>query len=196
MISLREVYDRANAARALVRSVRAEIRSLVRRVVVGKTTSAGGDTARCRGTTFGDTATEGEQLQQYGFASTPPKSAEGLYFERLGVMICCDHRTNRPALSGTEVAVWHDSGAAIFFRDDGSIALLPKSGQKVEIGGEPGAEFVALAQKVDTIISTLDTVFRGWVIPGSDGGAALKTAYLAAFATPPTSVAAQNVRAT
>ncbi len=54
---------------------------------------------------------------------------------------------------------------------------------------------VALSTKVDLLWTTLDTLFRTtWVPAPTDGGAALKAAYLAAFATPPASVASAKMK--
>ena len=56
------------------------------------------------------------------------------------------------------------------------------------------ADAAALASKVDLLWSTLDTVFRtAWIVAPMDGGAALKAAYIAAFATPPSSVASTKL---
>lgn len=60
-----------------------------------------------------------------------------------------------------------------------------------------GADFVALAGKVDDFIATIDGVFRSdWTPVAQDGGAALKAAYSAAFSTAPPSVAATKTKAT
>jgi hypothetical protein len=76
-------------------------------------------------------------------------------------------------------------------RSKGDTIEVTTKGLASAIGG-----FVAMAQKVDLIISVLDTVFRtAWVPVPNDGGAALKTAYLAAFSTPPSSVASTNLKA-
>jgi hypothetical protein len=65
---------------------------------------------------------------------------------------------------------------------------------ELRVGG-PLADFVALAAKVDTIITLLDTVIRtGWVVTAGDGGAKLKAAYIAAFPTPPVTVAATKLK--
>jgi len=63
--------------------------------------------------------------------------------------------------------------------------------------GVPPPDYVALATKVDLLWTTLDTVLRtAWVVVPTDGGAALKVAYAAAFPVPPTSVAASNLKVT
>ncbi len=65
----------------------------------------------------------------------------------------------------------------------------------VSLGSPTATDFVALASKVDLLFTLLDGVFRvGWVPVPLDGGAALKAAYLAAFAAPPASVASLVVK--
>lgn len=65
----------------------------------------------------------------------------------------------------------------------------------VEIKSDLGiATPLANAVKVDTFIATLDTLFRTWVPVPNDGGASLKTAFLAAFAAPPLTVGTTKVR--
>lgn len=76
-----------------------------------------------------------------------------------------------------------------------SLVATVLEGPEVHMG-RGAVDLVALATLVDLIVSTLDTVFRtGWVVVPTDGGAALKAAYLAAFPTPPASVAATKSRA-
>lgn len=60
-----------------------------------------------------------------------------------------------------------------------------------------GADFVALAAKVDALWATLDKLFRtDWTPVANDGGAALQMAWLTvAFPTPPSSVASTNLKA-
>ena len=57
----------------------------------------------------------------------------------------------------------------------GSAAIHVKDGV-VELGGETGSDFVALASKVNQQINDLRTAMNLWVPVPSDGGAALKTA--------------------
>jgi len=59
-----------------------------------------------------------------------------------------------------------------------------------------GADFVAMAAKVDLLWATLWGTFNTWAPVAQDGGAALKTAFLAAFPPPgPSSVASTNLKA-
>ena len=56
---------------------------------------------------------------------------------------------------------------------------------------------VALADKVDTWIAQMDTMFRSWAPLANDGGAALKTLFTSTFGTtPPTTVGSSDVRVT
>jgi hypothetical protein len=82
-------------------------------------------------------------------------------------------------------------------RGPGGIAVALETGGTVNLGAEFGASLVALATKVNAYTAKMDILLRTtWVPVPTDGGAALKTAYLAAFPTPPASVAAAKVRAT
>jgi hypothetical protein len=57
------------------------------------------------------------------------------------------------------------------------------------------ADAVALASKIDTLWTKLDTVFRtAWIVAPTDGGAALKAAYIAAFVAPPTTVGSTKMK--
>jgi len=76
-----------------------------------------------------------------------------------------------------------------------SLVATVVEGPEVHLG-RGAVNLVALANLVDGIISTLDTVFRvAWVPVPNDGGAALQAAYLAAFPVAPTTVAATKTRA-
>ena len=75
---------------------------------------------------------------------------------------------------------------------DGAAAVLESDEIKL---GRLAVDPIALATITDQIFATLDGVFRAWTPVPNDGGAALKTAYLAAFASPPSSVASSKVSA-
>ena len=64
-------------------------------------------------------------------------------------------------------------------------------------GAGPAADFVAMSAKVDLLWTTLYNLFvTGWTPAANDGGAALKTAFVAAFPPPgPSSVASSNLKA-
>jgi hypothetical protein len=124
-----------------------------------------------------------------------------------------------PAIKTDRIEMRTRAGTStITLKDDGSIELVTlgdgsvaiSTDGTVGIGNTSGfmeidpsgvakfnsaADSVALATKVDLLWSTLDTVMRtAWVVAPTDGGAALKAAYLAAFAAPPTSVASAKVK--
>ncbi len=77
-------------------------------------------------------------------------------------------------------------------RSGGSVLRI-KPDDSVEIGHNP-TDYAALAAKVDTLFTTFYTLFSGWTPVALDGGLALKTAFTAAFPTPPASVAAAQVK--
>lgn len=74
----------------------------------------------------------------------------------------------------------------IKFKTDGTIEA-----------GSSSLDFVALAAKVDGIISAMHGVFNTWTPMPNDGGEALQVAWKAAFGTPPSSnsVASANFKA-
>lgn len=71
-----------------------------------------------------------------------------------------------------------------------SCVEVTSNGLSASTGG-----YVALAQKVDLLWTTLYTLLTTWVPAPPDGGAAFKAASIAAFPTPPTSVACSNLKA-
>jgi hypothetical protein len=139
-----------------------------------------------------------------------------------GVIYICDYSIDRWLTFGKRVHPGdirrHDLNGAVF-----SPGLVPRSkrildsiseglalgkigGPQLRInasaveatsGGAPNAsDFVALAAKVDDFIQKIDTVIRtAWVPAPQDGGAALKTAYVAALPLAPTTVASTNLKA-
>ena len=84
----------------------------------------------------------------------------------------------------------------VLSRRDGSTQLRITDGEvivtaaSVKLGGPGATELVALASRVDTYVTLLDTVLKTWVVVAGDGGAALKAAYVAATTTayPPSGV--------
>ncbi len=89
------------------------------------------------------------------------------------------------------------ASGAYFGKENGPGLRVSDAAVEVVTGGAPAAVggFVAMSLLVDAIFATLDGVFRGWTPVAQDGGAALKTAYLAAFPSPPTSTASKNLKA-
>ena len=100
------------------------------------------------------------------------------------------------------------AGELVLSRRDGSTQLRITDGEviitadSVKLGSPAASDFVALASKVDTYVTLLDTVLKtSWVPVAGDGGAALKAAYAAATTTAyppggvPTSSAATKTKA-
>jgi hypothetical protein len=124
-----------------------------------------------------------------------------------------------PAINTDRIEMRTRAGTSyIYVKDDGTVELKSNNDGTVTIatngtitGTNSGGSFelktsgvlevnssvdaAALATKVDLLWATLDTVIRtAWVVAPTDGGAALKAAYIAAFATPPTSVASAKLK--
>ena len=76
-----------------------------------------------------------------------------------------------------------------------TVTKLVLDGTTVYLGAESGAQFVALSNLVGAQLDALKTAISGWTPVPNDGGAALKTALTALFATWPGSVAATKVKA-
>lgn len=92
--------------------------------------------------------------------------------------------------SAADMAMGFENGAHINIKESGTVEVTTAGAPASVIG------FVAMAALVDLLWTTLDTVIRtAWTPAPNDGGAALKTAYLAAFPIPPTSVASTNLKA-
>jgi hypothetical protein len=99
-----------------------------------------------------------------------------------------------PDALGSDVA---RADELVLSRRDGSTQLRITDGEvivtaaSVKLGGPAASDLVALSSKVDAYITLLDTVLKtGWVVVPTDGGAALKAAYIAATTTayPPSGV--------
>ena len=86
---------------------------------------------------------------------------------------------------------------AVFGRRNGVQLRVDDVSVQAVTTGAAADDFVAMSAKVDDFITKLDTVMRaGWVIPAApDAGLALKTAYIAAFGTPPGSTKSTNLKA-
>ncbi len=80
-------------------------------------------------------------------------------------------------------------------KDGTAAAQIEITGSQVKLGG--GAEFVALANKVQAWFDAFNAAVSGWSPVAQDGGAALKTALGSLYSgTPTTDVGASNVKAT
>lgn len=137
-----------------------------------------------------------ERLQPYGLATVPPKDAETLLICTNGdrdqaVAVVIDDANSRPTGQATaDVVLYSAHGQKISFDSSQNI----KTTQNIFQVGD-GNDFAAMAAKVDSIITKLDTVFRLWSVTAQDGGAALKANYLSQFPTAPSSVASTNLKA-
>jgi hypothetical protein len=86
-----------------------------------------------------------------------------------------------------------DGTAEVSVLDDGSVEIKFPSGKTMTLN--EGSDAASLASKVDSYISSLDAVMRtAWVVEPADGGAALKAAYIAAIASPPTTTASTELK--
>lgn len=192
--TLRQIYDADKLRRAGVRGLVPKVASMIRRFTLGRATQAESDTVRVNGTTFGDSATQAEHLQQYGFASLPPSGSEGVHLKQIGAVICVDSRANRPTLAAGEVAVHCEHGQTIHCKADGSVVVLPKSGSNVELAGDPASDFVALAADVLSELTAIQTALNTHVHTGVTTGPGSTGTAVSGYT--PSSVAASNVRAT
>lgn len=191
--SLRQVIDAHAVLRAAERSILPRVRGLVRRFTLGRAVQGTTDTVRANGSTFGESATEAENLQEYGVASLPPPGSEGVHIKPLGVVLCLDSRANRPLLSAGEVVLYSEHGQTIRLKGDGSVIVAPKAGQNVELAGDPASDFVALAAKVDAELAKIQTALNTHVHPGVTTGPG--STGIAASGYTPAATAASRVRA-
>lgn len=105
-----------------------------------------------------------------------------------------------------ESVVVKNANATITVDASGNVTIDPSASVTVTSSGNvqvnapkqilnSEADAVALSTKVDLLWTTLDTLFRTtWVPAPTDGGAALKAAYINAFATPPATVASAKMK--
>lgn len=85
------------------------------------------------------------------------------------------------------------SSGAVFGKEKGAQLRATGSAIEVTTKGSPAAlDFVAMATKVDTILTTIHGIFAGWT-PVYE--AALKTAWMTAFPTGPAPTASSNLKA-
>ena len=137
-----------------------------------------------------------ERIQNYGLTSNPPQNSEGISLCLSGdkdhqIVIACDSGMYRVQVDNGEVAVYSQYGQKILLAKNGDIETTQNI---FSVGG--GSTAVATAQKNDALWQKLYTVFAtAWVPVAQDGGAALKTAFQAAFGSGPGSTASTNLKA-
>lgn len=93
------------------------------------------------------------------------------------------------AFDNSKVTLKND-GTITMENSAGSVTL--KSSGVTEIGG--AGDSASLASQVDAHFLKFYTLLTTWVVVATDGGLALKTAALAAFPTPPSSVASNKLK--
>ncbi len=99
---------------------------------------------------------------------------------KLSASVESDTIAMRNSANTTKVAVKENGNVEI---DAGTVTI------------NSGADSAALTSKVDAFIAKLDTVIRtAWVVAPTDGGAALKAAYIAAFSTAPATVQSTKLK--
>lgn len=108
-----------------------------------------------------------------------------------------------PGLSPVTQPIQDDISGDAVFGAEGGVQVRSK-GASIDItspGNTVADDFVAMANKIDTIVSAIDSVIRTtWIVVAMDGGAALKAAWLAADfgagpALPPGTTASSNLKA-
>lgn len=128
-----------------------------------------------------------------GFASMP---VEG---DRLAVIeIDSNLYVVGGASQALESALGLNPGERLLFSTDADGAIQATIRLKADgtVGVGSGSNPVAMADKVDQLWSTLYDMFSNWTPAPNDGGAALKTAFTAAFPPPgPASTASTNLKA-
>lgn len=192
-----DTRDLIRTIRSVVNSLRSNVNAMVARVVV----NAINDGAAIQAVTVTALADESldsvQHMQQGGLSHVSLPGAEGL-------MLCLGGSREAPfvfAVSNRSVRPTGSAGGetVLYAAEKDGVQARLKVGGPLEVtsaGGPTADDFVAMAGKIDTIISTLDTMFRtGWVVVPTDGGAALKAAYLAAFSSAPGSTASSNLKA-
>ena len=148
------------------------------------------------------------------------RAAECMYFRMEDELVAFAHRDtrNQPALAqgesvlralgpGNVARVWVKPDGTLQIDTTGTLTINKDAGvntftiklnasSELELGSS-GLDYVALAAKVDSFITKIDTLIRTtWTPVSNDGGAALKTAYTTTtYPTPPASVAATKVKA-
>jgi phage baseplate assembly protein V len=142
----------------------------------------------------GETRDGIERFQEYGFTSVPEDGAEAAVLfvgghRDHGIAVAVDDRRYRPTgLAGGEVCLYHKDGARVHFKADGSVEIIPKSGQDVRIGSADASKALALAEKVHTELDAIRTALSGHSHTGDIVIATLKcttTATIVPITTPP-----------
>lgn len=148
-----------------------------------------------------------EQFSQFGEDYNPPPNTnvyvlqEGKAFK---IIISSQDNITPTSLPGERQMYSTDaSGSAkmanIYLKVDSTVEIKTIAGTlEINPAGvvtiNAGTDAAGLASKIDTLWATFYAMFAGWVPVLNDGGTALKNAFLAAFPTPPTTVASQKLK--
>lgn len=209
----REYRDLLREIRRMLKPLDVRTRNMFVRGVVESAADASGRFAGAGGGAVKVTAFKGEDPiepveapQPYGFLSVPPAGAEAFVLHIGGdpsvpVAIVIDDRRHRPK-AGVGEAQDIQPGESVMYVIDGQVVVHGTNDGHVHLGGADESNsprtdnLVAWAEKVDDYIAAMDALFRtDWVVVASDGGAALKAAFAAAFSVAPDSVACEKTHA-
>jgi hypothetical protein len=126
--------------------------------------------------------------RELGKVSDPPEIGHCTISSPIAIP-CCPWPTAEvlDAPNTTDMIAGTDGGAMVRYKDD--------TVEVVSDGGEDAADFVAMAAKVNSIVTKIMAAFSGWTPVPGDGGAALKASWSAQFPSPPSSVASTVLKA-
>lgn len=148
-----------------LRNLVAELRGLITRGTLSKTSADDGcQTAQIK-VDADDTADGVEVFEPYGFTARAKPGAETIQAavggDQAHVVTLCvaDRRYRLKGLAGGEVALYNDKGASVVLKSDGSIELTPALAGKVRVGGATAVETIALNTEV---IAQFSAIFGIW----------------------------------
>lgn len=159
--------------RAMIRSELRSIESRMRSMILlGQIGSINDNTSQQSGqvsTLDGSTRDQVEYPGEYGLASNPPSGSEcyalscGGDADNVVLIAVSDPATRIKGLKTGEAALYNGPAATmILMREDGSILVKPKAGQKVTVANDEGAVTIAAVATVGSTVS-LSEAFATWV---------------------------------
>ena len=166
------------------RKLRARIGAVVRRGVISNSSSAGQLQTLQVKTLADDVRDDVEHMEPYGFTSHPPGGSEGVVLNVGGdtghpIAINFGNRGSRPTdLEAGEVAIYHQNGAQIVLRNDGTVTL--SSGASSVVVNEdgtidltgPGGPALAVARETDPVAPSAAMIAWAAVVEGAINGLA------------------------
>lgn len=144
----------------------------------------------------GETREGCERFQEYGFTSVPLAGAEAVVLfpdgrRDHGLVVAVDDRRHRKTgLAAGEVAVYQKDGLFLLLKSDRMVAAAPE----LRLGSDAAANYVALANLVDSRLDAVRTAFNTHTHTGVTTGGGSSGAPAAPLAAQP-SVAAGKVKA-